>query len=198
MEGSSGFNVAFNPNTATGNPDMPPKYVLGDPNVARIPTGVAGIAYSNNVAGALTTTLYSIDASTIAFPGSAILGTITPPASGDITTVGNLGVAFTELGGFDISGGTGIAYAAINGKDQQNVPNSTLYTINLTTGLATPVGLIGIDNSQFRVTGLSVAPVQGPGGGGSNGVPLPAAVLAAPALAALAGVWSRRWRAGRD
>jgi hypothetical protein len=101
------------------------------------------------------------------------------------------------LGGFDISGGTGVAYAAINGTDGMGVPNSTLYTIDLTTGLASPVGLIGIDNSQFRVTGLSVAPVQGPGGGG-NGAPVPAAALTAPALAAIAGVWSRRWRGRRD
>jgi hypothetical protein len=54
------------------------------------------------------------------------------------------------------------------------------------------VGQIGIDNSQFRLTGLSVAPVQAPGGGGN--VPLPAAVLAAPVLAIVAGRWSRRFR----
>jgi hypothetical protein len=197
MEGNSGSNYNFNPNTGTGGLDTSPAYVLGDPNVGRVPNNVAGIAYDNNVAGALTTTLYSIDASSLGFPGSGILGTITPPASGQITTVGNLGVVFRELGGFDISGGTGIAYAAINGKDVQNVPFSTLYTINLATGLASPVGQIGIDNSQFVLTGLSVAPVAGPGGGGPNGAPLPAAALAGPVLAGVAGIWSRRWRKRR-
>ena len=75
---------------------------------------------------------------------------------------------------------------------------STLYTIDLSTGLATPVGQIGIDNSQFLVTGLSVAPVQGPGGGGPNGAPVPAAAVMAPLAAAIAGAWSRRWRRRRD
>ena len=195
MEGDSGTNISFNPNTGTGVMDGTPKYVAGDPNVARVPTNVAGIAYSNNVAGALTTTLYSIDASNFSFPGSGILGTVTPPASGDITTIGNLGLPFPELGGFDISGLTGVAYAAINTR-VNNVNSSALYTINLATGAATLVGTIGIDYSQFQVTGLSVAPAAvPPGGGGGANAPLPPAALAG-SVGGLLILARRRWGAG--
>jgi hypothetical protein len=189
IDGQTGFNALFNPNTGTGAPEsLSVDYALGDSNAGANPR-IAGIAYNNNVNGALTTTLFGIDIhQPQVSPPSAILTTIIPASAGTLHTVGNLGVSTTDLGGFDISGGTGIAYAALN----NGSTSSTLYTINLSTGAATPVGIIGIDYTQFQVAGISVAPPAGPGGGGN--VPIPPAILLAPLGALFAAIASRRFK----
>ena len=188
IDGQSGFNFSFNPNTGTGQLDaMSAQYVVGDPNQAQSPI-VAGIAYNNNVNGAASTTLFSIDIRQAALnPPASILGTITPPGSGDITTVGSTGVSTSDQGGFDISGATGTGYAAFRGTNGNT--DSTFYTVNLNTGAATAVGQIGIDTTQFLVSGISVAPA-----GGGNNAPLPAAAVVGPMGAVLAGMAARRWR----
>ena len=121
------------------------------------PTGiinVTGVAYTNNVAGATSTTLYDINASS--GPSGALLtvqgmvgatgGTVGAgsPNGGVLTNVGALGgtgsLVTTNFVGFDISGATGAAFASLN---LPNFLNSNLYTINLGTGAATLVGGIG-------------------------------------------------------
>jgi uncharacterized protein DUF4394 len=62
-----------------------------------------------------------------------------PPNAGTLLTVGPLGVDTNFLTGFDISGLTGIAYASLTTEEL----SSALYLINLGTGAATLVGLIG-------------------------------------------------------
>ena len=119
-------NLRINPNDGT----------LTATDGALNPAGnVVAVAYSNNFAGATTTTLYAIDSA------AGTLGIITVPNSGGpITTVGSLGLG-TNLGsqiGFDISGLSGIAFATIT-----TTGVSKLYTINLATGAATLVGSIG-------------------------------------------------------
>jgi len=137
-------NLRLNPNDGT----------LAATDGALNPAGnVVGVAYSNNFPGALSTTLYAIDSA------SGVLGIITVPnGGGPITTQGSLGLGtnLNEAIGFDISGGSGIAYASITTGGV-----SRLYTINLTTGAATLAGAIGSGTTPFL--GLAAAQAPEPG-----------------------------------
>jgi hypothetical protein len=111
-------------------------YVAGDVAFGVNPN-VTHIAYTNSFFGATTTTLYGIDA------GRDTLIRVGSPNAGTLNTVGVLGMGMNAninvIGGFDISGVTGNAYAAT-----QNVGffRSTLWSINLATGQATDMGEI--------------------------------------------------------
>ncbi len=109
---------------------------------------IVGSAYTNNFAGATTTTLYGIDS------GSNSLVIQNPPNDGTVTPVGPLGVDFDLNAGFDIAPGSGIAYAALF---TGTLPSS-LYTIDLATGAATLVGAFGGGGSAVR----GLAYVTGP------------------------------------
>jgi len=160
-------NIRLNPNdgslTATDVPLNP-----GNPNIV-------GSAYTNNFDGTLTTTLYGIDSSLDA------LFIQNPPNGGVLTMVGPLGFNTSGLVGFDISGQTGIAYAALT---PVTGGQSQLFTINLGTGAATLVGTIG---SQQLIRGLA-APV------GVAAVPEPATLL----LVASGALALRRHRSRRS
>ncbi len=124
-------NIRLNPNdgslTAT---DVPLSYALGDAHAGANPN-IVGSAYTNNFAGATSTTLYNIDSNldTLVYQD--------PPNSGLLHTVGSLGVNTSDLVGFDISQGTGTAYASLTVGG-----TAGLYTINLANGAATLVGNI--------------------------------------------------------
>jgi hypothetical protein len=154
----AGQNIRLNPNDGT----------LAATDVSLNPANprVVGSAYSNNFDGALTTTLYGLDSS------SDTLVIQNPPNGGVLSTVGSLGFNTSDLVGFDISGATGIAYAALT---PVTGGSSQLFTINQATGAATLVGTIG---TGVTITGLA-API------GSAAVPEPATLLlvAAGALA---------------
>ena len=121
--------------------------------------GVLGAAYSNNFAGALSTTLYDIDnqgpvdglvLQTQGSPG----GSPVSPDSGTLFPVGPLGIITGDPSvnpiGFDISGLTGTAYAS---------GPAGLFTINLGTGAATLVGAIGPGTFQVRdIAAFQVGP----------------------------------------
>lgn len=95
---------------------------------------IVGAAYSNNFDGATSTTLYTIDA------GSDTLNIQNPASGGVQTVVGQLGIDVrSEEVGFDIAQ-SGVAYLVANPAGQRD---SHLYTVNLSTGQATLVGLIG-------------------------------------------------------
>jgi Domain of unknown function (DUF4394) len=99
-------NMRLNTNDGTLNAtDVALNYASGDPNFGQNPN-VVGSAYSNNMVGAATTTLYGIDSNL------DILVTQTNPNGGILATNGSLGVDTTELVGFDISVG-GTAYASL-------------------------------------------------------------------------------------
>lgn len=121
---------------------------------------ITGAAYSNNFAGATSTTLYVIDAA------SDTLMIQNPPNDGTLVAVGGLGLNTSNFIGFDISGLTGTAYAALVTSNR-----SGFYTINLTTGAATLVGNIGGPNDVFLVRGIAALP------GGAGAVPEPATLL---------------------
>jgi hypothetical protein len=121
-------------NAATGQviaADGPLQYAAGDPGAGTTPS-VAAAAYSSPVQGATATTLYDIDTARDA------LVTQNPPNDGTLQTVGPLGLDVAGPGGFAISA-TGGAYAVLR-RAGQTAPE--LFTINLTTGAATPVGAL--------------------------------------------------------
>lgn len=150
-------NLRLNPDDATLSGNDPALNPAGN---------VVAVAYSNNDFNPGTgTTLYAIDSVT------GTLGIITVPNSGGpITTVGSLGLGtnLNENIGFDITA-TGAAFASITVGGQ-----SRLYSINLTTGAATNLGLIGTGTTSYL--GLT---------GGTAPIPEPStyALLAAGALA---------------
>lgn len=135
---ATGAVVDFDTATPAIDPDTGLQYVVGDPN-AGTKTRIAGSAYSSNVAGATSTTLYDIDTNrdvlvTQGSPG----GTPTSPNTGQLFTVGSTGVNVPDTVGFDIltENGTDVGFAvfAAGGKGSTN-----LYSVNLTTGAMTLV-----------------------------------------------------------
>lgn len=133
---NTGQNLRLNPNDGTlaaTDASLNP----GTPNVS-------GAAYTNSFAGAATTTLYVIDSTTDQ------LYIQSPPNNGTLTSVGALGFDVTQSISFDIAFPGNIGYAAL----QVGTGNSSLYTINLSTGAATLVGGIGSGQS---ITGLATA-----------------------------------------
>src|SRR6185436_2352774 len=102
---SSNQSRRYNPTTgAVNGTDTPPAYAVGDPNQGQTPQ-ISNVAYTNNFAGAGSTTLYGIDSAldVLVMIGS-LNGTPISPNAGTLTTVGALGVNAPGFGGFDISG----------------------------------------------------------------------------------------------
>jgi len=124
---NTGQNLRLNPDTG-GLTAMDTPLNPGVPNVN-------AAAYTNNVAGTATTTLFVIDTT---------LDSVfrqDPPNAGTLVLVGPLGVDASNLNGFDIAPSSGVAFAALT-----VAGTSRLYTINLATGTATLVGAIGGGN----------------------------------------------------
>jgi hypothetical protein len=140
----TGQDLRINPNNGVDTVDTALAFAAGDPNAAADPN-VVGSAYSNNVAGTSTTTLYGIDSNrdALVLQGS-VGGTPTSPNTGQLTTVGPLGFDTTDQVGFDISGvegsDLGTAFASLTAP---GATTSRLFTVNLTTGAATSLGSIG-------------------------------------------------------
>ncbi|HVE49218.1 MAG TPA: DUF4394 domain-containing protein [Casimicrobiaceae bacterium] len=170
-------NLRLNPdNGALAATDTLLAYAAADPNAAANPN-VVGSAYTNNFAGATTTTLYDIDSFL------DILVTQIPPNSGTLNTVGSLGFNTSDLVGFDISGLTGRAFASLTAP---SASSSQLFAINLTTGAAVLVGTVG---GGVPLRGLAA----------SVRIPEPASLsLIGVALIAFAGMSMRRRGNGSD
>ncbi len=138
------MNRRLNPNDGNlAAIDQTLGYSASDPNFGRNPRVVAS-AYTNNRAGATTTTLYNIDADLNA------LVTQTPPNEGVLNTVGLLGVDTTELTGFDISSTSGSAFASLT--LSPGSLQSRLYQLNLATGAATEIGAIGFNTPLSSIS----------------------------------------------
>ena len=143
-------NMRVNPDTgAVVASDSLLAYANGDSNFGVNPN-VTHSAYTNNFAGAQSTTLYGIDA------GLDVLVVQNPANSGLLTTVGPLGLNVAEDGGFDISGLSGAAYAVLR---PTNSSVSFFYSINLISGQATLIGEIG---GGVNIRAMSIVPIPGP------------------------------------
>lgn len=127
-------NLRLNPNTgAVASVDGSLAYAMGDSGFGMDPDGVHA-AYTNNFAGATSTTLYVLDTD------RDVLARQAPPNDGVLNTIGFLGANIGELGGFDISGATGSAFVAVR---DIGLSTSTFWSIDLATGQAMMVGQIG-------------------------------------------------------
>lgn len=113
---------------------------------------VIAAAYSNNLAGATPTTLYAIDRGSNSLVTVGGLNGSPSPNTGSTNVVGGLNLALDPFsdGGFDIAPG-GVAYAAVS----RIAEPVRLYTINLGTGEATPVGPIG--SAPIEIASIAVA-----------------------------------------
>ncbi|MEQ1860137.1 MAG: DUF4394 domain-containing protein [Chthoniobacteraceae bacterium] len=145
-------NLRLNPNTGgLAAPDGALAFAAGDPNFGVNPN-VTGSGYTNSFFGATTTTLYGIDTNL------DVLVTQNPPNAGTLNTVGALGLDIGSLTGFDVFGSTAFLAGTVGGV-------TGLYTVNLATGAATPVGVIGGGATLVRglaVTGGFTATLGGP------------------------------------
>lgn len=116
---------------------------------------IVASAYINNFAGAMTTTLYNIDS-----VGDRL--TIqNPPNAGTQVVVGPLGFDVSALAGMDVLtiGSTNLAFAAfqLNG-----AVGSGLYSIDLSTGAASMIGMIGVSQSNQALAIRDIAVVPEP------------------------------------
>ncbi len=132
---SSGQNLRLNPETGTvAATDLPINGVTG--------AMITGVAYTNNVAGAATTTLYDIDVTT------QKLYRQIPPNDGKLVEVGPLKLKVTGEGGFDISPIDSIALGLYT---VNNIP--TIFKVNLSTGEATTLAK---SEKKVPYTGIAI------------------------------------------
>jgi trimeric autotransporter adhesin len=119
--------------------------VSTDSALSGVASGATAAAYTNSFAGARSTTLFVLDASsdTLARVGSdpatggACPGDQGNPNCGVVTAVGALGVGdISAVSGFDIDGKTGVAGSALAAVTIGAATTSTLISINLETGAA--------------------------------------------------------------
>ena len=126
-----------------------PMFGPGDVNEGRTPH-LVGTGHISSFPGSPATFAYDLDAAT----GSVVMAVPTNP--GRLATIGPLGVTLSGPTGFDIhhEAGSDVAFASISETGEQ----SSLYTVDLTTGAATLVGPIGPLAGQI-VRSLAVTPV---------------------------------------
>ena len=127
---TTGQNLRLNPNDGT--------IAATDGNLNPGTPAISGAAYANSIPGATATVLLVID--------NGNLYKQDPPNAGTLTLIGSLGITADAQSGFDIGGRTNLAYSLLT------VGAVTkLYSINTSTGTATPV--IDFPN---KVTGFSI------------------------------------------
>jgi hypothetical protein len=140
---------------------------------------VIAAAYDRNAPGDTgLTTLYGISAASSSLVTIGGVGGTAPGGAngGSVQMFGPLGVtvAAGSHAGLDVSATTGIAYATI-----RTVGGTALYTINLSTGAATPVGAFSGDVRDLTI--LPPAPVAQPPAPPAQPPAPPAQPPAAPA-----------------
>ncbi len=142
LVGDNDQNFRINVDTGAVTVDGNLAFAAGDVNASSNPTLTAA-AYTNAIAGATATRLYNIDTAL------DVLTLQNPPNDGTLTTVGALGIDLDDQAGFDIvstSDGKNAAFA---------VSNSTLYSIDLSTGQATNSGTIALPAYSSKLQGLA-------------------------------------------
>ncbi|MDZ8263852.1 DUF4394 domain-containing protein [Nostoc sp. ChiQUE01b] len=124
--GSNDQNFRTNVDTGAVIVDKTLAYATDDVNATADPN-ITAVGYTNSVAGATSTQLFGIDYDL------DVLVLQNPPNDGTLRTIGKLGVNFAPISGFDIftnAQGKNTGYA---------LSGSVLYTINLSTGVATQI-----------------------------------------------------------
>ncbi|NJN29064.1 MAG: DUF4394 domain-containing protein [Synechococcales cyanobacterium RM1_1_8] len=138
--GDNDQNFRINVDTGAVIVDGALAFADGDLNSGTNPN-ITASAYTNAFSGTTTTQLYNIDT----LLNQLVLQT--PPNNGTLVTIGDLGVDFDTLGGFDIlSDGTG-------GNAAFAVSDGLLYSIDLDSGAATSLGSLG-NGAQLNLQGL--------------------------------------------
>jgi len=141
LVGDNDQNFRINVDTGEVIVDGDLAFVEGDVNFGVNPN-ITASAYTNSFDGATSTQLFNID---------TLLNTLVlqnPPNDGGLVTIGELGVNFGIVGGFDIvsaAEGENMGFAAADGM---------LYSIDLETGAATNLGMIG-DGSVMNLLGFA-------------------------------------------
>ncbi len=135
----AGQNLRLHPNLGTVvGTDTNLAFAAGDANFGAIAREIA-VAYDRNFGGATQTTMFGIDSNLdVLVTQGNVNASPNSPNSGQLFTVGALGVDTGDLAGFDISafGGGFLALTPTAG-------TSTLYSVNLATGGTTSLGAIG-------------------------------------------------------
>lgn len=152
---NSGQNLRLHPDTgAVAATDPALSYAQSDKQALQKPE-LAGAAYTYNKRDDTLTTNYAIDqkSGTLITQGS-VEGEqpVVSPNTGLLRTVGPLGTGGLQEVAFDIADVSGTAYAALRGT---SASATQLYTVNLSTGLATLVGPVA---DGAALLGLAVQP----------------------------------------
>lgn len=149
---SAGTNLRLHPDTgALAATDGALAYAGTDAGAGRTPTAAAA-GYTNSVAGATTTTLYAIDSARDVLVTQGTAAGVTPavsPNTGQLFTVGRLGLDVGSTNGFDIDGRRGTALAAVQ---SGRLPVTLLATVDLNTGRARVVSVL----LSSAVVGLAI------------------------------------------
>jgi hypothetical protein len=129
-----------------------------DLNFEALPEGngnapLVAVAYAPKALGATSTTLYGIAAGKDRLVIQGGVGGIPSPNGGVLSNVGSLGVNTSTDAGFDVDPASGLAYAAL-----EVGGSSGLYAVDLATGAATLVALIG--NGSVDFSGLAIEPPE--------------------------------------
>ncbi|MFC7513398.1 DUF4394 domain-containing protein [Herbaspirillum sp. GCM10030257] len=161
---NKGENLRIHPDTGAivdGDPNTPGLqadgklvYAAGDIHAGRIPAIVAA-GYTYNKQDEKLTTNFAIDAAygTLVTQGSREGKTpVVSPNTGQVYTVGPLGMGAVEKVSFDIADVSGAAFVAAS---QLGALSSSWYEVNLDTGKATRIGTIG---APERVVGIAIEP----------------------------------------
>lgn len=133
----TGQNLRINIDTGAATVDTPLAYAVGDPAAVSTPA-VAGAAYTNSAVGAVSTSLYDLDAA----QNSLVLQN--PPNNGTLTTVGPLGLDVTSAAGLDIVSPGNSAFAVL----AVAAVAPSLYRVDLTTGAASSLGVLSVPNLE--------------------------------------------------
>jgi hypothetical protein len=149
----AGQNLRVNPNDAVVATNLSPGGDLPLNYDGMLAMGIVAAAYTNNVDGASSTTLYVIDA---LLDQLAIQGPMPPaqgPNQGALKALGAIGFNPTPRTGFDVSGRTGLAYVS---------SGNNLWTIDLT--MASSPKLLGaiVPGRGLEIASITVAPVPEP------------------------------------
>lgn len=150
----SGALVDARPDEAGLQTDGPLTYAEGDPHAGSVPR-IAAAAYTYNQRDEKLTTNYAIDIGTGALVRQGSQEDAEPvvsPNLGLLFTVGSLGVDGLRDAHFDISDVSNTALAALASEAE---PGYRLYLIDLDSGRATPIGLIG---DGEPLAGLAIEP----------------------------------------